>query len=174
MLCDCHPEPRLWRKKNLTLLSTFDQKPWTQSSKMAGSVLLILPLPLLPPLRQPTTASASISTFISMGASNFFPFGNVGHVDARADHVFQGGSSLSERGFDVADGLYRLRASIAHSDDASVWSSRCRSGNRDAIADAHGARVTDNRLPRRSARDILPVHLRFSLGSIGFLLRCSF
>ena len=103
---------------------------------------------------------------LSVREAYFFPFGNVGDVDARAHDVSQGRAGFFERGFDVADGLDGLRAGVAHADNSSVGPRCGRAGNGDDVADAHGARVTDNRLPGRSAGNVLPVHIRFSLGSI--------
>ena len=101
-----------------------------------------------------------------MGAADLFPFGNVGHVDARAHDVAQGRAGFCQRGFDVADGLDGLRAGVAHADNPSVRAGCGRAGNGNGVADAHRARVADNRLPRRSAGNVLPIHFRFSLGPV--------
>src|SRR5438034_1631069 len=95
----------------------------------------------------------------SVRAAHLFPFGNVGDVNARAHDILQCRTGLRERGFDVADGLDGLRAGVAYAHNSSVGPRRRGSRNRDGVADAHRARVTDNRLPGRSAGNVLPVHV---------------
>src|SRR5919108_1989336 len=105
---------------------------------------------------------ANFAEEFTVSAADLFPFGNVGHVDARAHHVSQRRSGFNECRFDVPDGLDRLRARIAHANNPAIGAGRCGAGDGDGVADAHRARVTHNRLPRRPAGNILPVHLWLS------------
>src|SRR5438067_2583338 len=66
------------------------------------------------------SGGANLAEKFSMGAADLFPFGNVGHVDARAHDVAQGRAGFCPRGFDVVDGLDGLRAGVAHADNPSV------------------------------------------------------
>ena len=50
--------------------------------------------------------------------------------------------------------LHRLRVGVAGADELSVRSGGRRPGDVDDVADADGARVADDRLPRRAARDV--------------------
>src|SRR6267378_980261 len=94
-------------------------------------------------------------------APDFLPFGNVGHKDARPHDVLQAGASLRERSLDVLDRLHSLRAQIAHAYNLSVRPRRRRSGHGNDVADPHRPRIAHNRLPRRTARNILTRHLGF-------------
>src|SRR5882762_7271309 len=94
-------------------------------------------------------------------APNFLPFGDVRHKDARPHDVLQTGAGFGERRLDVLDRLHRLRAQIAHAHNLSIRPSRRCSGHTDHVADSHRPRVAHNRLPRRTARNILTRHLGF-------------
>src|SRR5258708_6595023 len=101
-----------------------------------------------------------LSEKFSMRSPDLFPFGNVCHINSRPYNVFQARACLDERRLDVFDRLHRLRAQIAHAHDLSIRSRRCCSRHGDDVADPYRARVTHNRLPRCSARNILTRHLR--------------
>src|SRR6267142_457635 len=94
-------------------------------------------------------------------APNFLPLGDVGHKDPRPHHVLQTRASLRERRFDVLDRLHRLRAQIAYAYNLPIRPRRRCSGHGDHVADSHRPRVAHNRLPRRTARNILTRHLGF-------------
>ena len=63
-------------------------------------------------------------------------------------------AGLRQRGFDIANRLHRLQVGVAHADNFSVWAGGGGTGNVDHRADAHRARVADDRLPGRAARII--------------------
>jgi hypothetical protein len=103
----------------------------------------------------------------SMRPPNLFPLRNIRHKNPRPHHILQSCSCLRQRGFDVLNRLYGLRARVAHSHNFSI---RSRSGGpRDGnhVADPHRSRIPDNRLPSCSARNILPCQM--SLLCLAFL-----
>src|SRR5205823_11935454 len=55
------------------------------------------------------SGGANLAEKFSMGAADLFPFGNVGHVDARAHDGAQGRGGFCQRGFGVAGGLGGFR-----------------------------------------------------------------
>src|SRR6266403_2390599 len=97
----------------------------------------------------------------SMRAPNFLPLGDIGHKDARPHNFLQTGARLRERRFDVLDRLHRLRAQIAHAYNLPIRPRRRRPRHRNDVADSYCPRVPHNRLPRRTARNILTRHLGF-------------
>src|SRR5580698_9536521 len=86
----------------------------------------------------------------AVGARDVFAEGDVGDVGARADHVGELRAGLRERGFDVADGLESLRVGIAFADELSVGIPCHGAGDAHVRADAHRARKSNDRLPRRA------------------------
>src|SRR5205823_15090896 len=66
------------------------------------------------------SGGANLAGKFSMGAADLFPFGNVGHVDARAHDVAQGRARVCPRGLDVAEGVGGLCAGGAHADNPSA------------------------------------------------------
>src|SRR5687768_6541513 len=92
---------------------------------------------------------------LSMRATDLLPPPDVGHVDPRADDVRQSCAGAREGGFDVSQRLSRLGIRVARANHAPGCVGRRRAGDVDGVADSDCARVANDRLPRRSARDIL-------------------
>ena len=82
------------------------------------------------------------------------PLRDVGHVDARAHHVAQRGAGARERRDDVGERLPRLRVGVAAPTRRPPGVRGRRARHPDVRAAAHGARVADDRLPRRAAREV--------------------
>src|SRR5713226_2584089 len=97
----------------------------------------------------------------SMRAPDFLPLGDVRHKDARAHDILQTGARLRERRFNVLDRLHRLRAQIAYANNLSIRPGRRCSRHGNHVADSYRPRVAHNRLPRRTARNILTRQLGF-------------
>jgi len=89
-----------------------------------------------------------------VGATDRFPIVDVHDVDAGADDVLHARPGLRERRLDVAEDLHRLCVRVVRADDRAVGADRGGAGDVDGRADAHGARVADDRLPSRAARDV--------------------
>ena len=85
---------------------------------------------------------------LAVGAPDLLPVADVDDVHARADDVFQARPRLLERRGDVPERLHGLGVRIALADDLSVRSGRGGARDVDDVADADGARVADDRLPR--------------------------
>src|SRR5882762_9436085 len=100
-----------------------------------------------------------LSEKFSMRPANLFPFGDVRHINSRPHNVFEARACFDERRLDVLDRLHRLRAQIVRADDLSIRSRRRGSRHGDGIADSYRPRVAHDRLPRRTARNILSRHL---------------
>src|SRR2546426_1125096 len=89
---------------------------------------------------------------------DLLPVVDVHHVHPRADHVPKAQTGGGQGRFDVPEGLRRLRIRIPEAYDVPL---RVRGGGPrgpHGATDADGAGVSDDRLPARPARDVLPVH----------------
>src|SRR2546422_7597640 len=83
---------------------------------------------------------------------------DLGQVHPGADDVADTGSGLLERVGDVAQSLDGLSVWISHANDPPLCVSRGRPRNVDNPANPDRPRVTNHRLPRRAAGDVLPAH----------------
>ncbi len=97
-----------------------------------------------------------------MGFPDLFPLGDVGDVHARAHDVFQAGAGFLQGRFDVPQRLHRLGVGVAHADNLSVRAGRGDARNLDDVSHTHCSRIPDNRLPRRTAGNVLPRHIGLS------------
>ena len=94
-----------------------------------------------------------------MRASHRFPVArDVDDVDACADDVLKARAGFHERALDVLQRLFRLRIRVAGADDRSVGRRRRRARHADVLAHPDRARVADDRLPRRPARNVFALH----------------
>ncbi len=84
----------------------------------------------------------------------------------------QARAGLDQRGFDIFDGLQRLDVDIAHADNVAVGAGRGGAGDGNDVADAHGARIADDRFPRRAAGNILTSHVGFSFAVLSSAIFC--
>src|SRR3989442_3165289 len=83
---------------------------------------------------------------------------DIGHVHARAHDVAETRSRLLECATDVPERLDRLGVRIPRSHDLAARIGRRRAGNVDDASHPDRARIADDWLPRRAARDGLPGH----------------
>jgi hypothetical protein len=95
---------------------------------------------------------------LAMRPSDLLPISDVRHENPRPHHIFQSGARLRQRCFDIPDRLYRLRIHIADSDNPPVRPGRRRSRYAHPIPNPHRSRIPDDRLPLRTARNVLPRH----------------
>src|SRR4029079_1161947 len=86
----------------------------------------------------------------AVSATDFLPLIDVDDIHPGAHDVRKLAAEAFDGALDVAQGLARLSIGIAHANDAAVGAGGGRSRDEDAIADANGARVSDDRLPRRT------------------------
>src|SRR6266481_160554 len=107
----------------------------------------------------------------SMRAPDFLPLGDVRHKDARAHDVLQTRTRLRQRRFNVLDRLHCLRAQIAYAHNLPIRSGCRGPGHGDHVADSYRPRVAHNRLPCRTARNILSGHFKYPLRYRLHLLR---
>src|SRR5262249_17240461 len=95
----------------------------------------------------------------AMGAADGLPVArDVKHVDAGAHDVLQPGAGALQRRLEVLERAHSLRAHVADADDLAVGPGRGGARDVDHVAGAHGARVADDWLPPRAARNMLPRH----------------
>jgi len=95
--------------------------------------------------------------------ADFLPLFDISDEDSCADYVRHGGSSALQRRLDVAQRLERLQKSIANPNNLSIGARCRRTRYADVIANAHGTGVTHDKLPGRSAGDVLSWHVDFSV-----------
>src|SRR2546430_16455130 len=90
-----------------------------------------------------------------MRAAIFFPARNICDDHPSPPDVYKSSTQAFERALDILEDLNSLRVSITNAHDCTILINRRRAGNVNATADAHGARVADNRFPLRAGRNLL-------------------
>src|SRR5258708_6474780 len=93
-----------------------------------------------------------------MGLADLLPLRDVRYINARTNHIFHASSRLFQSSLNVFEDLYRLRVGIAHTDNFSVHAGCSRARNVDIRTNFHRTGVTNDRLPRCPARNVLPFH----------------
>src|SRR5205823_6594773 len=82
--------------------------------------------------------------------ANFLPVIDVDDVYPRSHDVGELAAELFNGSLNVSQGLGRLSVGIANADDAAIGAGGRRSRDEDAVPDANGAGIADDRLPRRA------------------------
>jgi len=108
----------------------------------------------------------------AVGASDFFPVGDVHDIEAGAHHVIEGGAGFEQGGFDIFYGLQGLDVNIADADDVAIGTGGGGAGDGDDVADTHGSGIADDGLPRGAAGNILTSHVGFSFSSFPAVFQC--
>src|SRR5437667_4048755 len=90
-----------------------------------------------------------------MRATIFFPARNICNEHPSPHNVFKSSTQAVERALDILEDLNSLRISVTNAYDRASLINRRRAGNVNAIAHAHGARVTDNWFPLRAGGYLL-------------------
>src|SRR4030095_7179732 len=97
-----------------------------------------------------------LAEHLAVRPADLFTLPDVGHEDARAYDIVQRGPGALQRRRDVLEDLLRLRIGIADADDIALAVGRRGTGQINVVADADGARIAHDRLPRRARGNVVP------------------
>jgi hypothetical protein len=105
------------------------------------------------------SSGQNIAEILAVRFANAFPIVNIFYKKARSDNIVQMSAGFGERKFYIAQSLERLPVSVANTDNLAGFVVRSgRAGNPNMSANAHSARVANDRFPRGACGYVYALH----------------